>query len=150
MIWLDNLLTGKTTPNVYRLTSRAAATTITNRVEKAGWRCFVIDGDTIQNKRSFIETSSRALNFPTWSGKNWDAFYDSLTSLSQSPADGYVVLYENFANFATDQAQEWQMALEILQDAVRFWQQHNKPMIVLLRKTGGVVNHLPALPIRQV
>ncbi len=142
---LESLIGGEVAPAVYRLGSRATIATIVDKVEAHGWRCFAIDGNQISDKPSFLKTVGAALNFPGYAGKNWDAFEECLNDLSWAPAAGYVLLYDNVANFARNDPNSWQTALDILTDAVGKWQQADKSFTILLRKTGGRVRTLPKI-----
>lgn len=140
---LDRLLAGELPPAVYRLMSRAAVETVAERVEANGWRCFALNGDTIDNKSSFLAACASALHFPDYFGRNWDAFEECLNDLSWVTAKGYVVLYDNAENFARNAPEEWDVAFDILGDAVGNWQKHGTPFVVLMRKTGNFVRGLP-------
>ncbi len=140
---LDRLLAGELPPAVYRLMSRAAVETVAERVEANGWRCFALNGDTINNKNSFLAACASALHFPDYFGRNWDAFEECLNDLSWVTAKGYVVLYDNAENFARNAPEEWDVAFDILGDAVGNWQKNGIPFVVLMRKTGNFVRGLP-------
>ncbi len=140
---LDKLLAGELPPAVYRLMSRAAVETVAERVEANGWRCFALNGDTINNKSSFLAACASALHFPDYFGRNWDAFEECLNDLSWVTAKGYVVLYDNAENFARNAPEEWDVAFDILGDAVGNWQKNGTPFVVLMRKTGNFVRGLP-------
>ncbi len=134
------LLSGKTQPGVYRLPPRTSAETVKRAVEPAGWRVFVLDGNEISDKASFLSEAAQAMAFPKYFGKNWDAFEDLLNDLEWAPAKGYVVLYPHAGRFA--KAPDWKTALSIFQIAVERWQKAGVPMYVLL---GGVDGSLPEL-----
>lgn len=140
---LDALLAGESPPKVYRLISRATAEKVAERVESQGWRCFVLDGDTIQDKPSFLQACAAAMNFPEYFGRNWDAFEECINDLAWAPAKGYVLLYDNVEHFARSAPQEWETAYDILATAVNNWQKERKPFVVLFRKTGNFVRGLP-------
>lgn len=144
---LEALLAGQATPNIYRLMSRAAAETIIAAVEVHGWRCFTVDGDTITDKKSFLEQSAAAMHFPTYFGRNWDAFEECLFDLSWAPAAGYVLLYDNVEKFARQSPHEWSVAYAILVEAVSRWQKQGIPFVVLMRKTGNFVRGLPQITL---
>ncbi len=134
------LLAGEVRPGVYRLRAHTSAETIKRTVEPAGWRVFVLDGDKISDKASFLSQVAKAMNFPQYFGRNWDAFEDSLNDLEWAPAKGYVILYPHAGHFA--KSPDWKTVLSIFQVAVQRWQQAGTSMYVLL---GGVDGSLPEL-----
>lgn len=143
---LEPLFTGKVPPAIYRLKSRATKESLAQRIEAHGWRCFVLDGDAIEDKRSFLHACATSMHFPDYFGKNWDAFEECLNDLSWLPAPGYVLLYDNVENFARHAPKEWSVAHDILVEAVKRWQNEQIPFVVLLRKTGQPVRGVPHLP----
>lgn len=132
-------------PGLYRFASRARATTIQRQVEAAGWRFFYLEGAHIADKATFLQTSARAMQFPAYFGQNWDAFEESINDLAWAPAPGYVILFDDVAQFASQAPDAWSTAYDILQGAVAQWQQHGVPMFVLLRGTGSSLVALPQL-----
>lgn len=140
---LADLLTGKEPPAIYRLASRATPASVCEQVETPGWRCFMLDGDNIIDKPSFLNACAAAMHFPDYFGKNWDAFEECLNDLAWLPAPGYLLLYDNVEQFARNAPAEWHVAYEILADAVTNWQKDHIPFVVLLRNTGNFVRGLP-------
>ncbi len=134
------LLSGEIKPGVYRLPAHTSAEAVWHAVELAGWRVFVLDGNEISDKASFLNEAAKVMDFPKYFGKNWDAFEDLLNDLEWAPAKGYVVLYPHAGRFA--KAPDWKTALSILHVAVERWQKAGVPMYVLL---GGVDGSLPEL-----
>src|ERR1700728_3000482 len=58
--------------------------------------CFTaVDLTNMQTREDLMERLARALDFPSYFGKNWDAVLDMVTDLSWNPAPGYVVLLKN-------------------------------------------------------
>jgi hypothetical protein len=140
---LDTLFTGGVTPGVYRLRSGVAPEELAARAAGHGWRLFHLDGRQIVDKATFLRTAAAALCFPAYFGHNWDAFEESLTDLAWAPAQGYMILYDDVAPFASQANEDWRMALAILREATATWQARGIPLIVLLRRTGGVVPGMP-------
>lgn len=142
---LEKLLAGTIPPDLYRLMSRAAAETIETQAAVHGWRCFTLNGDTIDSKVTFLKACAAAMNFPDYFGRNWDAFEECLNDLAWAPAPGYLLLYDNVENFARNAPDDWETAHSILADAVKNWQKVGIPFTVLIRKTGNFVRGLPQL-----
>jgi hypothetical protein len=77
----------------------------------------------IDLRQPVFEAFSRALAFPDWFGRNWDALEDCLTDLAWLEADGYVLLLEGEA--ASD------MLVEVLRSAAQFWAAHGTPFFAV-------------------
>jgi hypothetical protein len=142
---LAALLAGYYPAGVYQFVSRAQPVTIAMTAQVHGWRCFVVNGQRIHNKATFLQVCGAAMEFPGYVHHNWDAFEESVSDLSWAPAAGYLLLYDHVANFATQQPREWGMALTVLQEAVGTWGAQGRPFFVLLRGVGGFATALPRL-----
>ncbi|MDM8547603.1 barstar family protein [Candidatus Venteria ishoeyi] len=93
---------------------------------------FLIDGNIIEGKESFFNEFSKKLQFPDFFGKNWDGFYDCITDLSWlNTQESYLIIYENPFNFQLKNTDDWKIANEILLDAVNYWKQQGKPMVIV-------------------
>lgn len=145
---LDTVLTDPAAAGVYRLPARPSIATLRARIERAGLRCFALDGEGITDKASFLRACAEALAFPAYFGRNWDAFEECLTDPSAMPANGYrgyVLLYDRAAPFIRHAPDDWATALAILTAAVEYWRHTPTPFSVLLRRTGGLAPVLPPL-----
>ena len=118
---------------VFQLESRLARSVLDRQASAQGLCCFHIDGEGIQSKKMFLETVSRAMEFPKYFGGNWDAMEDCMTDLSWKPARGYCLLYDHAGDFALATPGEFATALEIFRAASDFWASQEKPMWILLR-----------------
>ncbi len=134
------LLSGQVEPGIYHLPAHTRPEAVRQALEPAGWRVFAFDGKRISDKASYLTEVARAMNFPDYFGKNWDALQDSLTDLGWAPARGYVILYPHADRFA--KSPDWRTAWSILLTAVARWQQAGTPMYILL---GGMDESLPQL-----
>lgn len=139
------LLGGAYPPGIYRFADREAAPHVLRRVRRQGWFGWHLNGRAIEDKAAFLAASARALRFPAYFGRNWDAFEECITDLSWLPAPGYVLLYEAPNHFAAAQPHAWQTALAVLGNAVSYWRDKDVPFYVLLRKSGGAAPDLPLL-----
>jgi RNAse (barnase) inhibitor barstar len=125
---------------VYRLPETAAWAPQVAATECAVWR---IDLAKVRSKRSLLAALARALEFPDWFGRNWDALQDCLTDLSWRPAPGYVVVLENCENLAASAPEAFETTLEVFRRAARWWAGEQVPFWVLV---GGVGENDPRLP----
>ncbi len=107
---VTDLFTGQAKPGMYRLRSNANIETLQRQAKDHGWQFFHVDGAKVQDKRSFIRTVGKALDFPTYSAQNWDAFEESIRDLTWSPAKGYLVLFDEPDQFAAQDPEQWAIA----------------------------------------
>jgi Barstar (barnase inhibitor) len=87
-----------------------------------------------------------ALDFPDYFGRNWDAVYDCLTDFNWLPAAGYVLVLDGFDKFATNEPEQWNIALKVLRDACAFWQPLSRTMLALLYGPSELAPGVPSLP----
>ncbi len=142
---LEHVLSGQQEPGMYRIPADANPATIQRLAEERGWRFFHVDGAAVADKRSFIRAAGDAMQFPAYSGQNWDAFEESLRDLGWAPAAGYLVLFDEPDQFAQRDPAQWSVARAILQDAIAFWQEQGKPVVVLFRRAGRALPDVPWL-----
>lgn len=142
--WQD-LLTGAVSPALYQTRTRAQVKSFAATAAEQGWRFFYLAGQGITSKRQFLQACAQAMEFPAYFGHNWDAFEECIRDLSWLPARGYLLLYDDVANFARHSPDEWATAAAILGDAVQHWRKTATPLAVLVRKTGGLLPNLPKL-----
>ena len=143
---LTDLFEGRAEPGIYRLTSRSGAGAIGAEAARHGWRFVPLDGRQIATKADFLRESAAALDFPAYSGRNWDALQDNLRDLAWAPAEaGYLVLYDHAGEFATANPADFAVALDILRSTVASWRDTDTPMTVLLRGAGRAASSVPKL-----
>lgn len=142
---LAQIFAGAVAPGVYRFAAQIPPAVAAAAAEKYGWRFFYIDGRTVFDKSTFLATAAQAFGFPLYFGHNWDAFEEMVNDLSWAPGAGYLLLYDDVANFATNAPDEWAVALDILHHAVATWRAQGLPLIVLLRRLGREATALSSL-----
>jgi len=135
-IRLQDVLGGKAPPGVYRFLGRAKPETISALAERAGWRCFCLDGTAIDGKAALLDAISAAADFPAYCGHNWDALEECLRDLSWAPAKGYLILWDDARVLAKADPIVLTTALDILNSVARFWESQGVPLVVLLRRAG--------------
>lgn len=69
-------------------------TSIENTATDLGFKLFRLIGSEIRNKDALFEALNRTMKFPAYFGGNWDALEECLRDLEWSPAEGYVILFE--------------------------------------------------------
>jgi hypothetical protein len=97
-----------------------------------GTEIFYLDGQTIDNKKSFLAKIAEVMRFPEYFGNNWDALEDCLTDLEWCPASRYILIYDAPDIFAQAEPDQWEIARDILQSTVAYWQNTSTPLDVLL------------------
>ena len=94
---------------------------------------FFIDGDVIEDKQTFLTEFAEKLKFPNYFGMNWDAFSDCLTDLSWiDSGNDFLIVYKNSQKFRAHQPEDWQIANEILLEAMDYWNEQGKKMVIVL------------------
>lgn len=90
--------------------------------ESLGFAPFRIDLEGCADKDAFLERIARAMAFPDWFGRNWDALADCLGDLAWRPAAGYLLVFERCSELRIAAPDEYATALAVLTDAAEAWQ----------------------------
>ncbi len=115
--------TSGVTPGVRetRLTDAVVADVVAP-AQALGYVVFDVDLGGCYDKEGLLDRTARALSFPEWFGRNWDAWFDCLTDLNWQPrAPGYVLLLRRVARLRQTAPEALDTALAILEDASRVW-----------------------------
>ncbi len=140
------LLAGHLTPGVYRWASRWSTARLAARAQREGWRCFVVEGWAINDKASLLAACAGACGFPAYFGHNWDALLDMLRDLSWAPTErGYLLIWNASRCLAWCSPHDFDVALDVLREAVAFWSPTDTPMTVLLRGAARSAEAVPRL-----
>jgi Barstar (barnase inhibitor) len=145
MTKLEEIITGSITPGIYRWQSRRQFASIAAECEAKGWYTGVLDGDTIQDKASFLAAWGTALAYPSYAQPNWDSFEECLNDLHWLANPGILLIYNNPDPFAEAQPAEWQLACEIIAEAISNWHSRSKRIYLLLRAAKRRVGAFPEL-----
>lgn len=117
---LRERLSDPTRSGVYRVTR---AEPVLEAVEGSGLALGRID-----LRQPVFDAFARALAFPDWFGRNWDALEDCLTDLSWRAGGGHVLLMEG--NGAE------RMLLDVLRSAAQFWAGQGRPFFAVFVDPG--------------
>ncbi|WUH99386.1 barstar family protein [Spirillospora sp. NBC_00431] len=148
---LQQLLAGRLTPGIYQwrtppVPGAVGDTSWTERAEEAGWRGFHLDGRRARDSDSFLRLCGAVFDLPEGSPADWDALGDSLADLSWAPAkNGYLVLYESWAELADADQQSFRAVLDMFAGVVKAWRDTSTPMTVLMSSVGVEVAGVPRL-----
>lgn len=91
--------------------------------EKSSTELFLtsIDGKDCSNKKALFNTFSSELQFPDYFGNNWDAFNDCFNDLEWLDSNQYVLFFENFEEILTQDINELDIFIEIIEKAIKEW-----------------------------
>ena len=93
---------------------------------------FLLNGNNIDDKMSFLQEVSETLAFPKTFGFNWDGLSDYLMDMSWFNNDSaFLIVYKNSHNFRLNSPEEWDVANEIIMDAMDYWHKQARPMIII-------------------
>lgn len=72
-----------------------------------------IDLGGVQDEEALHQCLAQALGFPDWYGRNWDAFWDSITGLVEMPE---VLEFQGWPAFSVTMPQESKQLMELLDE----------------------------------
>ncbi|MBD2481462.1 barstar family protein [Planktothrix sp. FACHB-1365] len=127
-----NLIQGESQPNIYQFPLDISPEELSQLCQEYGCELFYFDGGKINNKSDFLKTASTVMNLPEYFGYNWDVWEDCLTDLSWFEASSYLIVYDQWQNFAENYPDDWQILTDIFSEAIAYWQKRNKRFSVLL------------------
>lgn len=129
---LLEIITRKKPEKIYHLSVDISEENLVNLCQENDCKLFYIEGKNIKNKQEFFQACFSSLNLPDYFGNNWDAWEECLTDLSWCPANSYLFYYHNSPFFANNSPQDWGILLDILQEAIAYWQKQNTSFSVIL------------------
>jgi RNAse (barnase) inhibitor barstar len=112
--------------------SRESAAELAGAAQAAGLEFVTVDTRKARDKPAFLRASAEALHFPEYFGHNWDAFYDCVAELAAQSGRGKLIVFEDLSGFARTEPEEFATAVDALRDAVEFWAEQSKRLIVLI------------------
>ena len=118
---------------------------IERAAKAAGLFVVRVDLAHLGSKTGFLGRAAKALKFPEWFGKNWDALNDCLTDLSWLHGNGWVIIFENGKALAERKPQVFQNAVEVFQSASDHWRRAGKPFWVFFHDPNNWVSGLEKL-----
>lgn len=78
-------------------------------------------GRKCRTKAGLLGEFARVLDFPSYFGKNWDAFEDCLTDLQWLPAPGYLFIVTDAEQVLPDHDEEYEIFIQILEESGKVW-----------------------------
>jgi hypothetical protein len=104
-----------------------------------GMRLAVAALQGARDKHAFLDKIADALHFPDYFGRNWDAFYDCLTTLQPGDAAGWLLLLREASGFARADPEEFAAAVDVLRDAVDFWHSKGRKLVAIVELESPVL-----------
>lgn len=104
--------------------------------------CARIDLQGVATKEALFERLSRALAFPGWFGRNWDALEDCLSDLSWTGAQGHVLCLDGGDSLDND---DRGVFVDILREAAAAWAERGRPFFAVFPAGPGPQSGLPEL-----
>ena len=86
----------------------------------------------VASKAELLDAVAEALDFPAWSGRNWDALVDSLTDLSWLQPTPHVLVWSAPERLREADPAAYATAVEVLEEAARSSAASARPLTVLL------------------
>ena len=90
-----------------------------------------LDVVTVDAKESVFDGMARALAFPDWFGRNWDALEDVLGDLSWRKGDGHVVIFRTFPA-----GEDLGILVDVLRSTAEYWAGRGKPFFAVFLDAG--------------
>jgi len=88
--------------------------------------------ESATTKRDFIEAVAAALDFPAWTGRNWDALVDALGDLSWLPRGPHALVWSRPEALRAADPAAYQTGVRLLRDAADASAGTDRPLTVLL------------------
>lgn len=112
-------------------------------VAKAGLAYVRLDAQAARTRSAMLGAISRALSFPSWFGRNWDALEDCLTDLSWLDGGGLVLVVEGFGTYAEADPDGFAILLDIFKSSAEYWRDRGGPFWVLFAGKPAAGLELP-------
>ena len=120
---LGQRLTDASRSGVYRAGSAAA---IVDAARESG-----VDLARIDARDGVLESIAKALDFPAWFGRNWDALEDCLGDLSWRRGSAQVLLFD-----ACPGGDERGVLLDVLRSTAQYWAERRRPFFAVFLDPG--------------
>lgn len=126
--------------DLYLLGIDADAAALTAELERAGLRCFVIDGRAIRSRQQFLKSAPQQMQLLDECSESIAKFGFCLQALGAYSGEGYVLLYDDYDQFLENDKDHFGDVLVELRKAARYWAKQDKPLYVLLRSKDTVAS----------
>lgn len=106
-----------------------------------------IDLGGCADKATLMMRIGTALDFPSGSGRNWDALSDRLRDLSWLAAEGYALLIDMAGDLRDADESDFDTLLEILEDTASEWTRRKTPFWAFLALPESTFDAMESPPI---
>jgi len=93
----------------------------------AGLHVAPVDFADCAGKQDALARIAAALRFPEWFGGNWDALADALGDLSWLPEGGWLLLFDNAAEWRERDGEDFAVLLDVFGEAAQGWMRERRP-----------------------
>jgi RNAse (barnase) inhibitor barstar len=142
---LENILADVGRAGVYHMPHMDTAP-IVAAAEDEGFATFRVDLAAASDKEQMLEAIGRALDFPEWFGRNFDALADCLGDMAWRPAEGYLVLLEHCDRIHGLAEQDFVATLQVFQQAADDWREQGIAFWCLVEMQADGIAWLPTGP----
>jgi RNAse (barnase) inhibitor barstar len=118
---------------------------LTAAAQAVGYPLFRIDATAARTKSKLLGLISRALSFPAWAGRNWDALEDCVTDLGWIDAPGVVIEFDALDAYAKADPEGFVILMDIFKAAAEYWRTQHKPFWVIFTGKSAGRLELPVL-----
>ena len=105
-------------PGTVRLGPDTDVAGLQEKAARLGWRCAVLDGPKMTDKRGMLEELSHSLTFPDYFGWNWDALEECLNdpAVMGDPA-GWLLILRGADEAERHAPEDFKALISVLTDA---------------------------------
>jgi|SRR6185437_8627739 len=105
---------------------------VATQLEKHGIAVRYLDGVGVDSGDAALEALARALAFPSYFGRNWDALDESLRDLDWLPANGYLLIVQHAEVFWHASPEAVGHLIEAWLSAAESWSRSERPFHLVL------------------
>jgi hypothetical protein len=102
------------------------ATAIVEAARESG-----VDLARIDARDDVLESVAKALDFPAWFGRNWDALEDCLGDLSWRPGSAHVLLFDAYPG-----GDDLGVLLDVLRTTAQYWAERKRAFFAVFVDPG--------------
>lgn len=81
----------------------------------------LLSGKNMRTKEGIFMEFAAVLDFPSYFGRNWDAFDECLSDLEWLPSSGYILFISDASEILADELKDVPILLGVLEGAGRSW-----------------------------
>ena len=112
---------------------------------RTGITWYDLDLAGVRDRDAFFRLCAGAFDLPNYFGNNWDALHECLLELAGSGVPGALVHWRRGTGLAKRAPDAVRTALEILQEAARYWDASGRVFLVAVERESAPGLDLPPL-----